>query len=150
MVDPIECGGGLLDYTEHEYQKVRIIEDWGHLGGWLSYPSNYCLIMSLGSKQNEKFVVFSWILWVLVRPKGLVLSYGIWGLASWEAFSLSLPPTLTLQAHTTMGALIHLCKNAAGDHEVLSHLWYLDSNLTEHCEISPDAARMPLVLWHFW
>lgn len=47
-IDPIQCGGGLLDYTEHEYQKVRIIEDWGHLGSWLPYTSNYCPIMSLG------------------------------------------------------------------------------------------------------
>lgn len=58
-VDPIQCGGGLLDYIEHEYQKVRIIEDWGHLGGWLPYTSNYCPIMSLGPQQKEKFVVFS-------------------------------------------------------------------------------------------
>lgn len=37
-VDPIQCGGGLLDYIEHEYQKVKIIEDLGHLEAGYHIP----------------------------------------------------------------------------------------------------------------
>lgn len=58
MVDPIQSRGGMLDCTEHEYQKVRIIEDWGHLGDWLPYISNYCPIC-LWDPNRKRNLLFS-------------------------------------------------------------------------------------------